>query len=78
MTNKYKEREDVWVIVRYDGDLANPEYFYTVKEIVRDRAIAEAEVARLNKVNADKGCRYWIEMGRLFPQGKSAGVEHPQ
>ena len=75
MTNRHKERENVWVVVRYDRDMHDPEHAFTVKEIVRDREIAEAEVDRLNRTNADKDCRYWIAMGRLFPESKSAGAE---
>jgi hypothetical protein len=75
MTRKHKERKEVWVVVRYDEYVDDPEAAFTVKEIVRDRELAEAEVARLNKVNADKRCRYWVTLGRLFPDGKSAGTE---
>jgi hypothetical protein len=44
-----------------------------VKEVVRDLATAEAEVARLNALNGDKGCRYTWQATRLYPAGSAAG-----
>lgn len=73
MTNKFREKEHVWVVVRYDN-YKSPESAFSIKEILRSRELAEAEAARLNRVNADKCCRYWVLIGRLFPEGKSASV----
>ena len=53
--------------------MQSPEMSFTVKEIVSTEAIAEAEVKRLNDLNADKDCRYFWQTTRLFPAGKSAG-----
>jgi hypothetical protein len=54
-----KSKEHVYAIVRIDGfhDLSVPlEETITVKEIVLSIEQAEAEVARLNKLNGSKGC----------------------
>ncbi len=37
----------------------------TVKEIVTTREAAEAEVERLNKLNGEKGCRYFWQQTRF-------------
>jgi hypothetical protein len=73
MTRKYRQREQVWAVVRHDPGSSEPEYSFTVKEIVRDKETAEMEVARLNRLNANKSCVYWATPTRLFPDGTSAG-----
>jgi hypothetical protein len=73
VSRTHKEREQVWAVVRFDGDVDDPAHAFTVKEIVRDQQLAEAEAARLNALNADKGCRYWATPTRLFPDGSAAG-----
>ena len=40
----------------------------TVNEVLLDQAQAEAEVERLNKLNADKQCRYFCQYTRLIPE----------
>jgi hypothetical protein len=80
MSHRHKPHEVVYAVVRYDFDLGEPEHRITVKEIVRGHEFALAEVERLNRVNADKPCRYFCQMTRLFPPGASAGSceEAPQ
>lgn len=73
MGHDYKERETVWAVVRYDSYQADAIDAFTVKEIVHDRAAADAEPARLNALNSGKNCHYWVVMGRLYPRGTSAG-----
>ena len=76
--SKYKERKEVYAILRYDGflsDISPPEQCVTIKEVVRSRDLAEAEVSRLNAINAEKNVRYWWQMTRLFPAGTSAGTD---
>jgi hypothetical protein len=71
----HKEHESVYAILRYDGfqgELSAPEGSITVKEVVRSRDVAEAEVTRLNAINGEKDVRYWWQYTRLFPQGQSA------
>jgi len=65
--------EHVYAIVRFDRFMESPENSFTVKEIVRTQDVAEAEVKRLNEVNADKDCNYFWQTTRLFPPGTSAG-----
>ncbi|MGI8978433.1 MAG: hypothetical protein ACR2FY_04340 [Pirellulaceae bacterium] len=79
MSHKHKERDEVYAVLRYDAfhdATALPEECVTVKEVVRSREAAEAEVARLNAINSEKNCRYWCQQTRLFPEGCSAG-ENP-
>ena len=54
------------------------EHQVTVKEVVWSLELAEAEVARLNKLNADKRCRYVWQATRLFEPGSSAGTDAPE
>jgi hypothetical protein len=69
-------REQVWVVIRDDGSVDGPghEHHITVKEIVRSREVALAEVDRLNHLNAEKGCWYFCQMSRLFAEGESFGT----
>ena len=73
VSRTHKEREQFWAVVRFDEGVGDPTHAFTVKEIVRDQELAESEAARLNAVNADKGCRYWATPTRLFPEGSAAG-----
>jgi uncharacterized protein DUF6429 len=66
-------KETVYAIVRFDHFVTITADSFTVKEIVRNRAIAESEVERLNRVNGDKHCSYFLQATRLFPAGRSAG-----
>jgi hypothetical protein len=60
--------EHVYAIVRYDAFQADSvaiENRVTVTRVVRDEATARAEVARLNHLNRDKGCKYFWQVTRL-------------
>ena len=73
MTNRHKGQEQVYAILRWEGDPRSesaPELLVTVKEIVRTLDLAAGEVARLNLLNEDKGVRYWRQATRLFPDGR--------
>ena len=63
----------VYAIVRLDGPVESSDDCVYVKEIVSTQAIAEAEVQRLNELNADKHCKYFWQITRLFPENRSAG-----
>jgi hypothetical protein len=65
--------EHIYAIVRYDRFLEASEQSFTVKEVVRTQAMAEAEVNRLNELNADKNSTYFWQATRLFSEGQSAG-----
>ncbi len=57
----------VFVILRADAYEENESVVehVTVKKVVADEERARQEVERLNAINAEKGCRYYIEVARL-------------
>lgn len=56
--------------VDYDGDLAQR---IMVVKVLEDADEAERQAARLNELNAGKGCRYWSQVTRLV----SPDVDEP-
>ncbi len=63
-----KDRRQAYAIVRLEdpnGVVGTPELEVTVKEVVPDLETAKQEVARLNTLNAAKGCRYLWQATRL-------------
>jgi len=71
VSRTYKPRDHVYAILRSDDfqdPSATPEVKITVKAIVWSQEQAEAEVQRLNALNAAKGCHYWWQSTRLFPR----------
>ena len=72
-TRARQPSEHVYAIVRLDSFKESSENSVTVKEIVSTQAMAEAEVERLNELNADKHCKYFWQVTRLFPVGRSSG-----
>jgi hypothetical protein len=63
-----RQKRQVFAVVRVDDfpRLDVPiESKVTVKQIVATREIAEREVARLTRINADKGCRYFWQTTRF-------------
>ena len=77
MGRTHEARDHVWAVVRLDPIQTEPEHQFTVKEVVWSAALAEAEAERLNRLNADKDCRYFVQATRLFPAGHSAGDCEP-
>jgi len=63
-------RLDCFQIAAGTIDAARLERVVTVKEVLLDQARAEAEVERLNKLNADKQCRYFCQYTRLIPENE--------
>lgn len=64
-------KEQCFAIVRVDDFAlrdAKVENAITVKAIVWDQDEAEREVARLNELNADKGCHYFWQASRAAPR----------
>ena len=50
MSRRHKERDEVFAVLRWDGfhgSESEPDVLVTIKEVVRSRELAEAEVARL-------------------------------
>lgn len=68
----------VYAVIRLDYSMADlstigpstpqASVIVTVKEIVMTPEAAEAEVERLNKVNAEKSCRYFWQHTRLVSE----------
>jgi hypothetical protein len=56
-----------FAIVRLDDYMARDEDRFTITRIVWRQDIAESEVQRLNKLNADKDCRYIWQATRAQP-----------
>ena len=73
MTRKHQLREQVFAVIRIDRYAEAPELMVTVKEIVRSQALADAEARRLNDLNSDKACFYFVQATRLYREGVSAG-----
>lgn len=43
-----------------------------IKGVFSEEKYAEQEVVRLNKLNADKPCRYFWQGARLYPEGRKS------
>lgn len=54
-----KHADGAFAVVRLDPEPGDEESRITVKEIFWTLEHAEREVARLNELNAEKGCRYF-------------------
>ncbi|HEY3551924.1 MAG TPA: hypothetical protein VGK69_12810 [Gaiellaceae bacterium] len=60
-----KDFEPAYAIVRVDRDASADEERFTVRRIVWDEELAEAEVRRLSESNADKNCAYFWQYTRV-------------
>lgn len=73
-----KGAEPLFAVLRldraFDRDLRRvfdePRNYITVKEVLPTLEEAEQEVRRLNALAADKGCIYFAELARYFPEGR--------
>jgi hypothetical protein len=72
MSRAHQPRDHVWAVIRFDSFQTEPESQFTIKEVVWSAELAQTEAERLNRLNAEKGCRYFIQITRLFPPGQSA------
>src|SRR5262245_46609148 len=66
--------DEVYAVIRHDKHDVEIQHAITVKEIVRTREMAEAEVARLNSLVGHEAQTYWWQYTRLFPPGESFGT----
>jgi hypothetical protein len=68
----HSEYPHVYPIVRIDTpiDQTDPTQKITVVKVLTSQSDAEAEVLRLSRVNADKGCLYFYCTSRLIDQGQ--------
>lgn len=62
--SKYRH---VYAVVRIDVPIyeAQPESSFSVVKVFSSEEGAEKETARLNKINADKGCKYFTFITRI-------------
>ena len=63
-----RKKHQVFAVLRVDdfqGADTPVETKVTVKQVVSTQQIAEREVERLRRLNAEKGCRYWWQATRL-------------
>jgi len=69
------KHRQVYAILRYD-EFQDPsvaiENRVTVTQVVEDEATARREVARLNGINSNKGCRYYFQSTRLESVAESS------
>lgn len=63
----------VYPIARIDFPFnqQNPSYTFSIVKVLMSQAEAEAEVSRLNQVNAGKSCVYLYCTSRLIEKGDS-------
>ena len=64
-------RQHVYAVIRIDHDMENCQDAIAIKEILPDEREAFKEVERLNKLNSDKGCEYFVRLTRYYPNGKN-------
>lgn len=62
-----KDTSHLYAILREDtfSQKTEPKKWITLKEVVPDPEMAEAECARLNGLNGDKGIRYFVNVARI-------------
>ncbi len=78
MTQTCEKYEGVYAILLIEGPAvtdAGTEVSITVKEVVRDRRLAESEVERLNRLDGDRIRRYMWQTTRLYIEGESMGTD---
>ena len=64
-TGAVRDVDPAYAIIRVDLDVEDDEARFTVRRIVWNEELAEAEVQRLQELNADKGARYLWQYTRV-------------
>ena len=64
-TGAVRDVAPAYAIIRVDLDVEDDEARFTVRRIVWSEELAEAEVQRLQELNADKGARYLWQYTRV-------------
>ena len=64
-TGAVRDVDPAYAIIRVDLDVEDDEARFTVRRIVWSEELAEAEVQRLQELNADKGARYFWQYTRV-------------
>lgn len=70
VNEKGAHKVSVFAILRVELDVRDPEQAVAVKEVLPTVEEAEEEVQRLNRLNADKNCRYIWRATRFYPDGR--------
>jgi hypothetical protein len=65
LTGAVRDVDPAYAIIRVDLDVKDDDARYTVRRIVWSEELAEAEVQRLQELNADKGARYLWQYTRV-------------
>ena len=66
MVNKPNAKyEHLYVIVRWDPNVQEPENAIAVTKAFGEERLARDEAARLNDLNGEKGCRYLVRTARF-------------
>jgi hypothetical protein len=65
LTGAVRDVDPAYAIIRVDLDVKDDEARFTVRRIVWSEELAEAEVQRLQELNADKGARYLWQYTRV-------------
>jgi hypothetical protein len=64
MSDNRARKVPVYAVLRLELNVADPDLAVAIKEIVPSLQEAEAEVERLNRINADRNCRYILRATR--------------
>jgi hypothetical protein len=84
MTNAPNRRaQHLYAVLQFDvpssGSLDSlaeqPGDYITLKELLPTEAEAFREVERLTALNRDKGCVYFVQIGRFYPDGRGLATE---
>jgi hypothetical protein len=69
-TGQSARKVPVYAVLRLELDAADPELAVAITEVLPTLEEADAEVQRLNRLNADKNCRYVSRTTRYFSAGR--------
>jgi len=76
MSDNRARKVPVYAVLRLELNVADPDLAVAIKEIVPSLQEAEAEVERLNRINADKNCRYILRATRYYPDGRRSQADN--
>ena len=68
LTGAVRDVDPAYAIIRVDLDVKDDAARFIVRRIVWSEELAEAEVQRLQELNADKGARYLWQYTRVDPR----------
>jgi hypothetical protein len=68
LTGAVSGLDPAYAIIRVDLDVTDDAARFTVRRVVWSEELADAEVQRLQELNADKGARYLWQYTRVDPR----------